>query len=368
MPDLSVGFVVNSVDETSVPADIAQALVKYTDCSVGILAWFNSKTFDGDSNLDITCLNAPDTVLGINRSVLSRARNELQGYDLVQVHHNHSGGFAKLLARSIGIPVVSREGNLRRGFTREGRVFNGVTNGLATRIVPNSIAVRDSFKRWEDALIDGDDIRIIPNGVDAERLKAGKSLDWDVRPSNGIASDAILISTAGLLTEQKAHEILISALAKAAQQTDEHLVLAIAGDGPREAALRTLAEQEDVIDQVQFLGRLKRKQVYRLLYESDIYAMPSRWEGFSAAAVEAMGVGVPCVFSDISPFSVPYEDVALFHPVDDTDILASRLVELAEDPEMRKNLATDGQELVNKHYTMESVARQYRDLYMEILE
>jgi glycosyltransferase involved in cell wall biosynthesis len=242
-----------------------------------------------------------------------------------------------------------------------------LTNGLAARVVPNSVAVQESFKRWEEFLLDETDVRIIPNGVDAARLEAGKTLNWDIRSAQGIASDTVLISNAALLSEQKAHDVLISALARASKQTDKRLELAIAGDGPQEATLRSLAERAGVIDQVHFLGRLKRRQVYRLMHQSDIYAMPSRWEGFSAAAVEAMGIGVACVFSNISPFSIPYNNVALFHPVDNRDALANQLVRLAERPELRDELATDGQQLVEEKYTMESVARQYRELYRDVL-
>ena len=359
-------FVVNSVDETSVPADIATALVKYTDCRVNLLAWFDADPFEGDDLVGVRCLNAPDTTLGADRETLSEARDVLGTYDLVQAHHNHSGGFAKLLARLAGAPTVSREGNLRRGFTWKGRGFNGLTNALAARVVPNSVAVRNDFQRWERLLLPGDRVRIVPNGVDADRLAAGRSLEWSVRETRGIDPGSVLVSNAALLTEQKAHSVLIRALARA--RTDERIELAVAGDGPLEPRLRTLAEHEGVADRVHFLGRIDRKRVYRLMGESDVYAMPSRWEGFSAAAVEAMGLGVACVFSDIEPFREPYDDVALFHPVDDIGELADRLVTLAEQPALREDLATAGRELVEAQYTMESVARQYRELYAEILD
>ena len=358
-------FVVNSVDETSVPADIATALVKYTDCTVDVLAWFDADSFEGDDLVGVRCLDAPDTALGADRGTLAEARDVVESYDLVQAHHNHSGGFAKLLARLAGVPAVSREGNLRRGFTREGRAFNGLTNALAARVVPNSVAVRDDFRRWERLLLPENRVRVIPNGVDADRLAAGESLDWSVREARGIGPETVLVSNAALLTEQKAHGVLIRALA--ATRTDERVELAIAGDGPLEPRLRSLAEREGVTDRVHLLGRIDREQVYRLIHESDVYAMPSRWEGFSAAAVEAMGLGTACVFSDIEPFREPYDDVALFHSVDDADELADRLVTLAERPDLRNDLAAAGRELVETRYTMESVARQYRGLYAEIL-
>jgi len=105
-----------------------------------------------------------------------------------------------------------------------------------------------------------------------------------------------------------------------------------------------------------------------MLAAVDVYAMPSLWEGFSAAAVEALASGTPAVFSDIPPFRLPYDAVALFHPPGDHDALAERLVELAEDDDERATLGAAGRSLVEREYTIERVAERYRDLYRSITE
>lgn len=362
-------FVVNAVDETSVPADIAAALVEHTGVEVDVLAWFDAGGFGGDDAVGVACLDAPDTALGIDRRTYRDAVDALRGYDVVQAHHPHSGTFAKLIARRLGIPSVSREGNVRAGFTRKGLLANGLTNPLSDRVVPNSPAVYDSFRRWERALLSGDAVEIIPNGVDFDRVEAGLALDWGPREATGIDPDATLVGTAGLLTEQKAHGTLVRAVA-AANDRDrlaEPLDLVIAGDGPRRDDLERLAADRGVADRVHFLGYLDRLRVYATMGELDVYAMPSRWEGFSAAAVEALGVGTACVFSDIPPFREPYGDVALFHPVDDHAALADRLVDLATAPDRRAELGRRGRELVREQYTMERVAQRYRDLYRDVV-
>jgi len=360
-------YVVNAVDETSVPADIAAALVEHTAVEVDVLAWFDADGFGGDDAVGVDCLDAPDTALGIDRRSYRDAVDALRGYDVIQAHHPHSGTFAKLIARRLGIPSVSREGNVRAGFTRKGLVANGLTNPLSARVVPNSPAVHDSFRRWERALLRDDAVEIIPNGVDFDRVEAGLSLDWNPREAAGIDPGTTLVGTAGLLTEQKAHGTLVRAVAAANDRLADPLDLVIAGDGPRRDDLGRLAADRGVADRVHFLGRLDRLEVYATMGNLDVYAMPSRWEGFSAAAVEALGVGTACVFSDIPPFREPYGDVALFHPVDDHAALADRLADLATAPDRRAALARRGRELVRERYSMERVARRYRDLYRDVL-
>jgi glycosyltransferase involved in cell wall biosynthesis len=361
-------YVVNAVSETSVPATIAAAVEDHSDFSVDVLAWFDADSFAGDDRVGVRCLDAPRSSFGLDRETVASARNYLQGYDLIQAHHNHSGSFAKLLGYGLGIPLVSREGNTRNGFTRKGRIANGLTNGLADRIVPNSRAVYESFTRWERALIDESDVQIIPNGVDLARIEDARASDYDLRDRLDIPEGALVVGTAAILTEQKAIDVLIKGLGSANERSEQRLDLVIAGDGPARDELEALSDRLGVREQVHFLGMVDRFTVYQLLTRIDIYAMPSRWEGFASAAVEALGAGNACVFSDIDPFLLPYKNVSLFHRVDDADDLASRLAELAEDPDLREQCAQRGRRLVEDKYTLEAVAGEYASLYTDILD
>lgn len=366
MGRIRVCYVVNAVGETSVPADIARAVDEYTDVDIELLAWFSADSFDGDNRLSVACLSAPDNVLGIDTETARRAGEYLREYDVVQAHHNHSGSFAKVLAARHGVPTVSREGNMRKGFTIKGRVANGLTNSLAERVVCNSRAVYESFTAWERRLISDRKVRFIPNGVDFERIRAAVCQEGRALVDDDVDRDATLIGSAGMLTEQKDHETLIAGMPRIIEQSSEPVELVIAGDGPLMTELRAQASTLGVADRVHFLGLMDRTEVYQILDAIDIYAMPSRWEGFSAAAVEALALKNACVFSDIPPFRQPYDDVALFHPVGNKAGLADQVLELINDEERRSELAKRGHSLVSEEYTMEAIAKKYRDLYHEL--
>ena len=57
----------------------------------------------------MTCLEAPDTALGIDLATYRAARDHLRRYDIVQTHPTHSGAFAKIIAYRADA-VISREG------------------------------------------------------------------------------------------------------------------------------------------------------------------------------------------------------------------------------------------------------------------
>ena len=362
---MRVCYVVNGVSETSVPATIATAVTERYDVTIDILAWFDASSFRGDEEVDVTCLEAPRSGLGVDLQTYRNATEKLSGYDLVQVHECHSGAIAKLITKQLGIPTVSREGNMRKGFTKKGRIANGVTNRLADRIVCNSQAVYNSFKRWEKAIISDESVEIIPNGVNLAQIDA-VSDSRSLHRRYDISEDSIVIGTASVISEQKSLDTLVRGVEIANTQCAELIELVIMGDGPLRGDIEQLATDCGISDQLTVTGYIDRAEVFELLNQIDIYAMPSLWEGFSSAAVEALAARNACVFSDIEAFALPYNDVALFHTLRDPNDLANRLVTLVDSPERRSELAHRGRELVEKRYTIESVSEKYMHLYTEL--
>jgi glycosyltransferase involved in cell wall biosynthesis len=98
----------------------------------------------------------------------------------------------------------------------------------------------------------------------------------------------------------------------------------------------------------------------------DVFAMPSKWEGFSSSAAEAMSVGTPCLFSDIQAFREPFDEVAMFHPVGDSDALADKLAELLTDESLRHRLGDAARQRIEDRFTMRRTAEEYANIYREI--
>lgn len=95
--------------------------------------------------------------------------------------------------------------------------------------------------------------------------------------------------------------------------------------------------------------------------------MSSRWEGFSAAALEALASGTPCVFSDIPPFVEPYGSVARFHKVGDPSDLSNQLIDLANDPAERRRMGRVGRSLATEKYAIDDVVTAYETLYHRVI-
>lgn len=84
-------------------------------------------------------------------------------------------------------------------------------------------------------------------------------------------------------------------------------------------------EQQNLTQQVEFLGYLSDKEVATLLQESTALVQPSRSEGFGLTGLEAMAVGTPVIASDIPIFHEIYKTQAFFFDPSDPESFATAL-------------------------------------------
>lgn len=131
---------------------------------------------------------------------------------------------------------------------------------------------------------------IIHNGINLKKFFDAKPIP---REELGINNDKIVLVCVGRLEKAKNHENLI----KAFKNVNNRAMLVLVGNGQKEDELRTLVNNLKLNDRVQFLGQ--RKDVERVLKASDIFILPSLWEGFGLAAIEALAAGLPALLSDV---------------------------------------------------------------------
>lgn len=358
---------VNAAGPTSIPADIATGLARHTDVESTVVSWYETDTFEGDDLVDTYSLSAGEGFL--NRTAYRAATRLVADLDVdvLHTHHNHAGFYAKLIGRRLGIPVVRTEQNTHDGYTRVGRVSNGLTNPLATHVTCISESVYDSFMSWEKALVGRDSVSVIPNGVNLQRVDDRDTVEWSLSAAADLDDDSLVIGNAAMFTEQKAQDTLLRAVARADDRTDQGLEVVFAGGGTLRESLETLATDLGIRDRVHFVGLLDRQEVYRMMAAVDLFCMPSRWEGFCVAVAEAMAVGTPCILSEIDVFEEIYGDAAVYHPVDDVDALATVLVDMAGDEEKRRAVGSAGYDRIRDRFSMETIAPQYESLFEQLV-
>jgi glycosyltransferase involved in cell wall biosynthesis len=191
-------------------------------------------------------------------------------------------------------------------------------------------------------------IPVLYYGVDLEKY-ANPLPQTEARVNLGVAPEAPVIGVIASLQERKGHAFLLRAVGQIAPRTGPVTVL-FAGEGPEEAALRDLARELGLAQQVHFLGFTD--DVRAVISACDIIALPSRKEGLSIAVMEAMALGKAVVATDIAgmPELINPGVSGLLVPPFETNPLAEALEKLISDPELRHRLAKQGQEFVRERF------------------
>lgn len=167
----------------------------------------------------------------------------------------------------------------------------------------------------------------------------------------------VLIGVNALLTKRKGVDLLIRAL-----QVLPGYRLFVAGNGKSMADLEVLAIQCGVRERVLFAGY--RQEAYRYLACYDIYAMPSRSEGFPLAMLEAADVGVPVVCSDLVVFREIFapEEVAFFKLED-----ISSLAEAIKSATGNRIMAERMHRKYLDYYSPEKFYERYITIYQSLI-
>jgi glycosyltransferase involved in cell wall biosynthesis len=142
----------------------------------------------------------------------------------------------------------------------------------------------------------------------------------------------------------------------------------VAGDGPRAAELRALANTLGIEAHVSFLGH--REDVPALLALADAFVLPSRSEAFPNGAIEAMAAGLPVIASRVGGLLDLIDEgrTGLLVPPDNPSALADALESLIVSPARAEMLGAAAREEVTRLYSFDRMVREFEDLYLSQLQ
>jgi glycosyltransferase involved in cell wall biosynthesis len=189
----------------------------------------------------------------------------------------------------------------------------------------------------------------------------------DFRRALDIGPNDVVVGYVGRLVPIKDPETLMRGFALALQRVGA-LRLIVAGGGQLRPALERLAESLAITPHVRFLGWTDRLR--ELYADIDICALSSLNEGTPVAIIEALAAGKPVVATSVG--GVPDLMIDGVHgrlvPPKAVDQLAAALVELAADPDLRRQMGAAGRRHVAATYTADRLVDDVERLYGEALK
>lgn len=118
---------------------------------------------------------------------------------------------------------------------------------------------------------------------------------WNSNISFGGYEDTFVIGCVGRMSEEKNQQYLIHVF-KSVLEIVPNSKLVLVGEGEKREDLELLSEKLGLSDRIIFTGN--RTDVSSILNAFDIFVMPSIYEGFPIAGIEALSNGLPIVLSD----------------------------------------------------------------------
>jgi len=210
-------------------------------------------------------------------------------------------------------------------------------------------------------------IEVIPVGVDIERFKPQEK-DKELMQALGVDEDDFVILHVGRAVWEKGAEYLLHAF-KLMNTTNSKLI--IIGRGPEYAWIDELIKRYKLGNRVIHIEGVPYMEIHRYYSIADVFVLPSApipsWqEQFGMVFVEAMASGVPVVAGNSGSISEVVGDAGVLVPPADFHELAKALTTLAEDDDLRKQLARRGRRRVEDRFDSRKISKRIKSVYAKL--
>ncbi|WP_210520970.1 glycosyltransferase family 4 protein [Hymenobacter terricola] len=289
------------------------------------------------------------------RPNLSAVRQFLRQHRFDVVHNHTEQNFLwySLAARQAGIPRFVHTVHNNFNFQGLVRVKRVAYRLLARRLLGvRFVAIGTSVQETERRVSFNPTV-LVPNWTDPARFYPAKSVAEraEARQKLGLRPDDVVLVSVGSCIESKNHHDIFTALSLLAPALAARVVYLHIGDGHLHQAEQAHAQSLGLHAEVRFLGQLQN--VRSILIASDIYVMPSRFEGLSISLLEAQSCAVPAVVYDAPGLRDLVRDNETGRLVPPTPAhLAAAIAELAAHPRQQASLGQAGYRQAQEQFSL----------------
>jgi glycosyltransferase involved in cell wall biosynthesis len=226
--------------------------------------------------------------------------------------------------------------------------------GFYTQMVACSNSVAESFRARSKAY---DPVAVVVNGQNAPQLYPRAQ----ARAELGLPAEGFILGQIGRLSHQKNQGFSLELM-----QDLPEAQLVLLGIGPDESAVRAQIGAAGISDRVRIIPSIAHDRIGLFYSAIDLVLFPSRYEGLSLAAIEAIHAGVPLLCSEIPSFrelftTSAYLTKTLLLPQGDPTLWRARIRSLLTDSGLRAQVVAELKHL-SPVYGFDTMAEQYLQL------
>lgn len=244
-------------------------------------------------------------------------------------------------------------------------------HGLITKRAARVIALSDHVGRFvkRHGRVEESKITRIYYGLDPDDF-LGAVRDPDrARHELGIPEGTPVLIMVARFAAQKDHACLLEAARRMRDEGRDFRLLLVGDDpfGDHRLRMEKRCGELGLEDLVIFTG--VRSDVPDLLSLSDIFVMPTRWEGLGLVFLEAMAFSLPVVSTRVSavPEIVSHGETGTLVLPNDPRALKDALTELIENPEQARRYGRAGRERLASRFGLDRMIEETEALYRQCL-
>ena len=299
-----------------------------------------------------------------------RALIKAQGYAVVHTHNSKAGFLGRLAGRLAEAPVIV---HTIHGFAFHDqepawkRFLYKTVERWAAGWCDKLIVISQPLIEWalKEHIAPAGQMVKIYSGIDLKAFR-NPADTGALRASLGLTKQDLVVGEVAKLWEGKGHDVLLKAVASIAQRAPS-LRVVLVGEGGLRPRLEALADSLGIRNRVVFTGF--HGDVAAITQVMDIAVLPSLFEGMGRAVIEAQAAGKPVIGSRVGgiPDLIRQNVTGLLVEPGDVSGLASAIIQLCENPALRKQLGEAGSQSVDARFDARTMNQQILKVYDELL-
>lgn len=206
--------------------------------------------------------------------------------------------------------------------------------------------------------IDNSRIHLMPNGIDASRIKVKDQDENKTIP---------VIGTMGRFVHKKGFDVFLESLSRLKEEGLQFRAI-IGGHGGEEDYLKSIVKKIGLEHYVEFTGWVEDKADF--FSKIDIFALPSRAEPFGIILLEAMASKVPIIATKCNGPSEIIEDGrdGILIDIDSPEQLADAITVLSNDDKLAKKLTENAYAKVKEKYDFKIIGKKLSEILNKIVK
>lgn len=347
---------------------------------VDMANWLNSKAPD---LADICCLDSAGqlsgavksgrvTVLNADRGkwpydfkAVSGIRKLIKDYPEEIVLHAHNLAawqYAVLAKRGTSAKLVyTQHGANIHNYGLTNRIRSKILSRFTDKIVAVSKTTARSVS--EAYSIPAERIDIIYNGVDTTIIPSGiQEIKKQHSKKSGLDPDCFVVGSVGRFSPEKNYSLLVRAFAEFSSEV-RNSKLILVGDGPDAENIKK-AIRDSGIDSRCILPGMQ-KDIWPWYSVMDVFCLSSISEGVPVSMLEAGGVGLPVILTDVGGCSEVIENGrhGLIVPPSDKASLVNAMKLLYSDAGLRTRMSAEIKTHIHNNFPLNIMMQAYEDVY-----